>query len=84
MVKREAAIDNAVSVDGLTIIPVVEVSLGYLLFNNFATVYGFKEPVAFIIVSPAEKRAFRITGEEVSVEQLVKESPEIKELLERF
>ncbi len=83
MVKREPAIDNAVSVDGLTIIPVVEVSLGYLLYNNFATVYGSKEPVAFIIVSPTEKRAFRITGEEVSIEQLVEECPEIKEMLER-
>ncbi len=84
MVKKEAAIDNAVFIDGLTIIPVVDVSLDYLVFNNCAAVYGFKEPVAFIIISPAEKRAFRITGEEVSVEQLVKESPEIKEMLQIF
>ncbi|MDA2920265.1 hypothetical protein MYX76_12375 [Desulfobacterota bacterium AH_259_B03_O07] len=84
MVKKEATIDNAVFIDGLTIIPVVAVSLDHLLFNNFATVYGFKEPVAFIIVSPAGKRAFRITGEEVSIEQLVEECPEIKEMLQRF
>jgi hypothetical protein len=82
MVKKQVAIDNAVSIDGLTIIPVADISLEYLLFDNFATVYGFKEPVAFIVVAPARKKAFRITGEEVSVEQLVEECPEIKEMSE--
>jgi uncharacterized spore protein YtfJ len=82
MVKKHAAIDNAVSIDGLTIIPVADISLDYLIFDKFATVYGFKEPVAFIIVSPTGKRAFRITGEEVSLEQLVEEFPEIRKMFE--
>lgn len=82
MIKKHAAIDNAVSVDGLTIIPVADISLDCLLFDNFDTVYGFKEPVALIVVSPTGEKGFRITGEEVSVGQLIEERPEIREMLE--
>ena len=33
--------------------------------------------------SPLSKRAFRVTGEEVSVDQLIQELPGIKEVLKR-
>jgi len=38
--------------------------------------------VAVVVVSPQAKRAFRITGEEVSLEELIKEAPNLKEMLE--
>ena len=84
MEKKEVAIDNPIAVAGLTIIPVVHVSLNYWLHNDGAAVFGIKQPVAFMVVSPGEKRAFRITGEEVSIDQLVEEATDIKEILERF
>jgi hypothetical protein len=36
------------------------------------------------VVSPSEKRAFRITGEEVPLDQLIKEVPAIKELIRQI
>jgi len=84
MEKKEVAINNPIAVAGLTIIPVVHVSLNYWLHNGGASFFGVKQPDAVIVVSPAEKRAFRITGEEVSIDQLVEEATDIKEILERF
>ncbi len=84
MEKKEVAIKNTIAITGLTIIPVVQVSLNYWLHNGGASFFGVKQPVAVIVVSQAEKRAFRITGEEVSIDQLVEEATDIKEILERF
>ncbi len=84
MEKKEIAIDNPVTVAGLTIIPVVQVLLNYWHTKDSTSFFGLKQPVAVIVVSPLAKRAFRITGEEVSIDQLVQEAPGIKELLERL
>ena len=83
MEKKEVDINNTISIAGLTIIPVVHISLNYWLHNCSASFFSVKEPVAVIVVSPLAKRAFRITGEEVSIDQLVQEAPSIKEILER-
>ncbi|GAI75671.1 unnamed protein product, partial [marine sediment metagenome] len=40
-----------------------------------------KRPVAVVVVSPQAKRAFRTTGEEVSLEKLMQEVPSLKEML---
>jgi uncharacterized spore protein YtfJ len=41
-----------------------------------------KQPVAVVAISVSGKRAFRVTGEEVSMEELIQEVPGIKETLE--
>ena len=79
MEKKQVVIDSPIAVAGLTIIPVVHVSLNYFLHNDGGSVLGVKQPVAIMVVSPTEKRAFRITGEEVSIDQLVQEATDIKE-----
>ena len=84
MEKKEVAINNPIAVAGLTIIPLVHVSVNYWPHNGGASFFGVKEPVAVIVVSPAAKRAFRLTGEEVSIDQLVEEASELKEILERL
>jgi len=84
MEKKEIAIDNPVTVAGLTIIPVAQVLLNYWQVKGSTSFFGLKQPVAVIVVSPLAKRAFRITGEEVSIDQLVQEAPSIKEILERL
>lgn len=84
MEKKEIAIDNPVTIAGLTIIPVVQVLLNSWQVKGNASFFGLKQPVAVIVVSPLAKRAFRITGEEVSIEQLIQEAPGIKERLERL
>jgi len=82
MEKTEVGIESPVVVAGITLIPVVEVSLNYRDGHGGISFFGVRRPVAVVVVSPSAKRAFRITGEEVSLDQLIVEVPGIKEILE--
>jgi hypothetical protein len=66
----------------VTLIPVTKVSLNYWRGKQGVSFFGFKQPVTVVVVSPTEKRAFRVTGEEVPLDQLIQEAPSIKEILE--
>ena len=84
MEKKEVAIDSPMTVDGVTVIPVAKISLNYQHGNSSLSFFGVKQPIGVILVSRSLKRAFRITGEEVSIDQLMQEVPKIKEVLERL
>ena len=83
MEKKEVRIENSVAVAGVTVIPVTKVSLNYWRSNSSISFFGVKQLVSVVVVSPLAKKAFRITGEEVSLDQLIQEVPGIKEILER-
>ena len=84
MEKKEVIIESPVLVAGLTIIPVVQILKCLWQRENNASFFGVKRPIAVVVVSPSAKKAFRVTGEEVSIGQLVKEAPAIKEVLDKF
>ena len=81
MEKKEVTIENPVAVRGVTLIPIAKVSLNYRDGNGGISFFGVKQPVSVVVVSPSAKRAFRITGEEVLLDQLIQEVPGIKKLL---
>ena len=83
MEKKEVALDNPVAIAGLTIIPVVQVLLNSWHTKDITSFFALKQPIAIIVVSTLAKRAFRITGEEVSMEQLLQETRGLKEMLEK-
>ena len=82
MEKKKVAIDNPVAVAGVTLIPVAKVSLNYWHGNRGISFFGVKQPLSVVVVSPSARRAFHITGEEVPLDQLIEEIPDIKEILE--
>jgi len=82
MEKKEIEIGNPVTVAGVTLIPLIKVSLNYWRRNGSLSFFGVKQPNGVIVVSPSAKRAFRITGEEVPLDQFVQEVPGIKEVVE--
>ena len=82
MEKEEIRIEAPVTVAGVTLIPVVKASLNCWHKKGRLSCFGTKQPVSVVVVSPQAKRAFRINGEEVSLDQLTKEAPGIKEILE--
>jgi len=82
MERKEVTIDNPVAVAGVTLIPVAEISLNHWRNSSGISFFGVKQPASIVVVSPSAKRAFRITGEEVSLDQLIQEVPGIKEMLE--
>jgi uncharacterized spore protein YtfJ len=84
MEKQEVGIDNPVEVAGVTLLPVVKVSLNYWHAKGGISFFGVKQAVAVVVVHPTAKRAFRVTGEEVTLDQLMQEFPSTKETLERL
>jgi len=82
MEKKKVEIGNPVTVAGVTLIPVIKVSLNYWRSNGSVSFWGVKQPIGLVVVSSSARRAFRITGEEVPLDQLIQEVPGIKELLE--
>jgi len=84
MEKKIVAIDYPIKLVGLTMIPVVHVSLMCWHNDNVVAIFCVKQPVGVIVASPTGKKGYRITGEEVSIGELVEESPDLKEIVERF
>ena len=81
MEKKEVEIGNPVTVAGVTLIPVIKASLNYWRGSGSLSFFGMKQPIGLVVVSQSTKRAFRITGEEVPLDQFIKEVPRIKEVL---
>ena len=82
MEKEEIRTEAPFAVAGVTLVPIVEVLLNCWHSNGHLSFFGIKQPVSVVVVSPQAKRAFRIDGEEISLDQLTKEVPGIKEILE--
>ena len=81
MEKQEIEIGNPVAVAGVTLIPVIKISLNYWRRNGSLSFFGVKQPIGVVMVSQSTKRAFRITGEEVPLDQFMKEAPGLEEVL---
>ena len=82
MGKNEVIIENPVTVAGITLVPVTEVSLNHWSDKRGISYFSVKEPLGVVVVSPSAKRAFRITGEEILLDQFITEVPGLKEVLE--
>lgn len=82
MEKEEIRIEAPFAVAGVTLVPIVKARLNCWQSKRRLSFFGTKQPVSVVVVSPQAKRAFRINGEEVSLDQLAKEVPGIKEILE--
>jgi len=84
MEKEEIIIESPFAAAGVTLVPIVKISLNCWQRKGCLSFSATKQPVSLVVVSPQFKRAFRITGEEVSLDQLTRESPGIEDILERI
>jgi len=82
MEREEIRIEAPFAVAGVTLVPIVKARLTSWHGKGRLSFFGMKQPVSVVVVSPQARRAFRINGEEVSLDQLAKEVPGIKEILE--
>ena len=83
MEKKEIIISDPVTVVGLTLIPVVQVSLNYWYDKGYISFSGSKQPVAVVVVSQSTKRVIKISGEDIPLDDFIEEVPDIKEALDR-
>ena len=63
-------------------IPVTKVSLNCQRSGGRISLFGLKQPVSVVVASPSQKRAFRVTGEEIPLGQLMQEVPAVKEVVQ--
>ncbi len=82
MEKEEIRIEAPFTVAGVTLVPIVKTSLNHWHSKGHFSFFGNKQPVSVVVISPQASRAFRITGEEVPLDQLTKEIPDLTEILE--
>ena len=82
MEKEEIRIEAPFAVAGVTLIPIVKASLNCWHGKGRVSFFGIQQPVSVVVVSPQARRAFRMDGEEVPLDQLAKEVPGITEILE--
>jgi len=76
--EKKIAADNPVTVTGVTIIPATKLSLDCQRIGDSISCFGLKQPFSVVLVSQSTRKAFNITGEEVSLGQLVQEAPDIE------
>ena len=82
MENKEVTTVNPVTVAGVTLIPVSKVTLNGWYGKRGMVVSGSKQPDSIIIVTPSAKKVFHITGEEITLDQLAREAPDIRKVLE--
>ena len=81
MEKEEIRIEAPVAVDEVTLVPIVRTSLNWWQHKGRLSCFGTRQPVSLVVVSRQARRAFRIDGEEITLDQLSKEVPGINEIL---
>ncbi|MGA2159335.1 MAG: hypothetical protein ABSG90_08950 [Dehalococcoidia bacterium] len=67
--------EQPLDLGNLQVIPLVKRSIISLDFDSTVTFHATKEPVFLIIDFGESRRAYRITGEEISFETLIAEYP---------
>ena len=82
--EEKIGIEAPFAIAGVTLVPIVKTSLNCWHSKGCLSIFGIKQPISLVVVSPQAKRAFLISGEEVSLDQLTKEAPGIKEILARI
>jgi hypothetical protein len=81
MERKEVEIGSPVTIAGITLVPVTGISLHSWRCKDGISFLGTKQPLSVVVISPSEKKAFRVSGEEVPLDELIQEVPGIKELL---
>jgi len=83
MEKRKVVVGDPVRVGRTTLIPLAEVSLNWGFIGRRGTWFlGSKQPTAVVLISPRWTKAFRVTGEEVPLSELVRQAPGIREVFD--
>jgi hypothetical protein len=78
---EEIRVGQRITVGKITLLPIIRTSVTCRNVSSGIVCTASKNPVGIVVVSPEEKRAISINGEEVPVHQYMEQVPELKELL---
>lgn len=82
MEKEEITAGSPITAREVTVIPVIKTSIGCQGIGKGTSFSGFKRPTAVVVVSPEGTKAFDMTGEETSLDELMEAIPQLREMLQ--
>lgn len=85
MQKEVISCEKTREIMGLKLTPVVRSTITWVETGQTVSFYAFRQPVYLLVESRAGVCAWRITGEEITLQQVCSECPSIREdLVEGF
>jgi hypothetical protein len=84
MEKKEIKAESKLSVGGVTLVPIVESACAGWRMGEVVSFTGYKTPLAVVVFAGGLKKVFRITGEEITIDELVKEFPSVKAAIDNL
>lgn len=84
MAKKEVIISSPINIAGTSIVTIATIEMNSRYGRRSAAVNGSIRPESVIISTPTSRRAFRITGEEIDLKELVREFPAMAERPEKI
>ena len=84
MQTKRMKIEGAISEGAFIFLPVSKTTCRGEWIGQTAFFFAAKIPVAIAVISPSGKRAFRISGEEISLDTLAAEVPDIWEAISQY
>ena len=82
MKKRVAVIEKPLVFGGIKVVLVSEVSLKCESNDGGIFFTGVKQPIGVVVNYPSQRIVFRVTGEIISLDQLIGEDPDLRVALE--
>jgi hypothetical protein len=81
--KKEIITGSPVTVAGLTLIPIMETRLYHWRYHNSFALFGSKQAIGMIVVTPTLTKALKVNGEEVTLEELKREFPDLETKMDK-
>jgi hypothetical protein len=82
MEKKKVTIAGPIAVAGISVIPIIKVSVNCQPAGSSIIFSGVKQPISLVITSPSAQKAFDINGDEVQIGSLIQEVPDLAGVLE--
>ena len=84
METEKMKIEDAISEGAFILLPVSKTTCRGERIGQTAFFFAAKIPVAIVVLSPTGEKAFRISGEEISLDTLAAEVPDIWEAISQY
>ncbi len=82
--KKEIIVGHPLTFPGLTLIPIMETRLHHWRYRNSFSLFGSKQAIGIIAVTPTLTKAFKVNGEEVTLEELKREFPGLETKMDKY
>jgi hypothetical protein len=81
--KKKITISGPVAIAGITLILVIKLSLNCQGAGSNIFFSGIKQPINVVVAAPSTKKAFDMDGDEIPIDPLLQEVPDLAGMLEK-